>query len=167
MKKIALFFITTISLMSCDTKSNGNKVPSNATGYTIRSSANIDLVKNAANALVNNDTTTYKNCYISNVIIRDNNDSANLSQNIAAVQPMFNKGIIWKLDTIPLIWETVVINPDEGGATSYVISFRKYTLAKGGKSINVRFLVVDDIRDSKIIAEWLRYDKSGINELMK
>ena len=66
-----------------------------------------------------------------------------------------------------MIWETVVINPDEGGATSYVISFRKYTLTKGGKSINVRFLVVDDIRDGKIIAEWLRYDKSGFNELMK
>ena len=80
---------------------------------------------------------------------------------------MFNKGIIWKLNKIPMIWETVVINPDEGGATSYVISFRKYTLTKSGKSINVRFLVVDDIRDGKIIAEWLRYDKSGINELMK
>ena len=167
MKKIALFVITTILLMSCDTKSNGHIVPSNATGYTISSSANIDLVKNAANALVINDTNTYKNCYISNVIIRDNNDSANLTQNIAAVKPMFNKGIIWKLNKIPMIWETVVINPDEGGATSYVISFRKYTLAKGGKSINVRFLVVDDIRDGKIIAEWLRYDKSGINELMK
>ena len=167
MKKIALFVITTISLMSCDTKSNGHNIPSNANGYTIDSSANIDLVKNAANALAINDTNTYKNCYISNVIIRDNNDSANLTQNIAALQPMFNKGIIWKLNKIPMIWETVVINPDEGGATSYVISFRKYTLTKGGKSINVRFLVVDDIRDGKIIAEWLRYDKSGINELMK
>jgi hypothetical protein len=167
MKKIALFVITTISLISCDTKSNGHIVPSNATGYTIRSSANIDLVKNAANALAINDTNTFKNCYISDVIIRDNNDSANLTQTIAAVQPMFNKGIIWKLNKIPLIWETVVIDPDEGGATSYVISFRKYTLTKGGKSINVRFLVVDDIRDGKIIAEWLRYDKSGINEMMK
>ncbi len=45
----------------------------------------------------------------------------------------------------------MVINPDEGGATSYVISFRKYTLTK----------------DSKIIAEWLQYDKLGINEIMK
>ena len=42
--------------MSCDTKSNGHMVPSNATGYTIRSSANIDLVKNSANALAINDT---------------------------------------------------------------------------------------------------------------
>ena len=49
-----------------------------------------------------------------------------------------------------MIWETVVINPDEGGATSYVISFRKYTLTK----------------DGKIIAEWLRYDKLGINEIV-
>ena len=153
--------------MACDTKSNGHIVPSNATAYNIHSSPNIDLVLKAANALVTNDTTTYKSCYSGAVMFHDNNDSANLTQNVAEIQAMYDKGIVWKLNKIGAIWETVVINPDKGDITSYVISFQNYTLTKGSKSIVVRFFVLDDMIDGKTVAEWLRYDKSGINELMK
>jgi len=111
MKKIALFVITTISLISCDTKSNSHNVPSNATGYTIDSSANTDLVRKAANALVDNDTTAYKNCYTSDAKFYENNDSANLTQNIAGLQAMHDKGIVWKLNKIGAIWETIYLTP--------------------------------------------------------
>jgi len=167
MKKIALFFITTISLMSCDTKSNGHNVPSNATGYTIDSSANTDLVRKAANALVNNDTTTYKSCYSSDVKFHENNDSATLTQNIAGLQAMHDKGIVWKLNKIGAIWETIYLNPKANGKTSYVISYQNYTLTRGDKSIIVRFNVLNNIKDGKMMAEHLRYDNSGIAELMK
>jgi len=167
MKKIALFVITMISLMSCDTKSNGHNIPSNATGYTIDSSANTDLVIKAANALVNNDTTAYKSCYSSDAIFHENNDSANLTQNIAGLQAMHNKGIVWKLNKIGAIWETVYLNPKPNGKTSYIISYQNYTLTKGDKSIVVRFNVLNNIKDGKMMAEHLRYDNSGIAELMK
>jgi hypothetical protein len=167
MKKIALFIITTISLMSCDTKSNGHNIPSNATGYTIDSSANTDLVRKAANALVNNDTTTYKSCYTSDAKFYENNDSANLTQNIAGLQAMHDKGIVWKLNKIGAIWETIYLTPKASGKTSYIISYQNYTLTKGDKSIVVRFNVLNNIKDGKMMAEHLRYDNSGIAELMK
>jgi hypothetical protein len=167
MKKIALFVITTISLMSCDTKSNGHIVPSNATGYTIDSSANTDLVRKAANALVNNDTTTYKSCYTSDAKFYENHDSTNLTQNIAGLQAMHDKGIVWKLNKIGAIWETIYLTPKSSGKTSYVISYQNYTLTKGDKSIVVRFNVLNNIKDGKMMAEHLRYDNSGIAELMK
>ena len=167
MKKIALFVITTISLMSCDTKTNGHNIPSNANGYTIDSSANTDLVRKAADALVNNDTTAYKSCYSSDVKFHENNDSANLTQNVAGIQAMRNKGIIWKLNKIGAIWETIYLNPKANGKTSYVISYQHYTLTRGDKSVVVRFNVLNNMKDGKIIAEYLRYDNSGIAELMK
>ena len=153
--------------MSCDTKSNGHNVPSNATGYTIDSSANTDLVRKAANALVNNDTTTYKSCYTSDAKFYENNDSANLTQNIAGLQAMHDKGIVWKLNKIGAIWETIYLTPKASGKTSYIISYQNYTLTKGDKSIVVRFNVLNNIKDGKMMAEHLRYDNSGIAELMK
>jgi hypothetical protein len=167
MKKFALFVITTISLMSCDTKSKSHNVPSNATGYVIDSSANTDLVRKAANALVNNDTSTYKTCYSSDAIFHENNDSANLTQNVAGIQAMHNKGIVWKLNKIGAIWETIHLNPKANENTSYVISYQNYTLTKGDKSIVVRFNVLNNIKDGKLVSEYLRYDNSGIAELMK
>ena len=167
MKKIALIVITTITLLSCDTKSNGHNVPSNATGYTIDSSANTDLVRKAANALVNNDTNAYKSCYTSDAKFYENNDSATLTQNIAGLQAMYDKGIVWKLNKIGAIWETIYLTPKASGKTSYIISYQNYTLTKGGKSIIVRFNVLNNIKDGKIMSEHLRYDNSGIAELMK
>ena len=167
MKPIALIVITTISLMSCNSKSDNRNIPDSAQGYTIDSSANTDLVIKASNALVNNDTTAYKRCYSSDVIFHDNNDSANLTQNIAVIQAMHDKGIVWKLNKIGAIWETVYLTPKANGKTSFVISYQNYTLTKGDKSIVVRFNVLNNIKDGKLMAEWLRYDNSGIAELMK
>ena len=170
MKKILLRLIVSASLIACtnqETKTDGQTVPTNATGYTIDSSANTDLVRKAANALVNNDTTAYKNCYTSNVIFHDNNDSANLTQNVAGIQAIHDKGIIWKLNKIGAIWETIDLNPKANENTSYVISYQNYTLTKGYKSIVVRFNVLNNIKDGKLMSEYLRYDNSGIAELMK
>ena len=167
MKKILFSFVLFTTIISCDSKSENHNFPANAIGYTIDSSANTDLVINAANALVKNDTNAYKNCYSSDAIFHDNNDSANLNQNIADIEAMFNKGIVWKLNKIGAIWETVILKPGSDGITSFVNSYQNYTLTKGNKSVNVRFSVLDDIKDGKQVAEWLRYDKSGIAELMK
>jgi len=167
MKKIALIVISSISIMSCNTKSDNRNIPSNAQAYTIDSSVNTELVIKAANAIVKNDTNTYKNCYSSDVKFHDNNDSANITQNVAGIQAMFDKGIVWKLNKIGAIWETIFIQPKPSGKTSYVISYQSYTLTRGSKSIIVKFNVLNDIKDGKLVAEWLRYDRSGINELMK
>jgi hypothetical protein len=156
--------------MSCDTKnskSDNRNIPSNAKAYTIDSSANTDLVITAANAIVKNDTNTYRNCYSSDVKFHDNNDSADITQNLAGIKAMYDKGIVWKLNKIGAIWETIFIEPKQSGVTSYVISYQNYTLTKGSKSIIVKFNVLNNIKDGKLVAEWLRYDKSGINELMK
>jgi hypothetical protein len=167
MKKIMLCLIVSASLIACNTESNGHLVPSNATGYTIDSSANTDLVRKAANALVDNDTTAYKSCYSSDVKFHENNDSANLTQNVAGIQAMHNKGVVWKLNKIGAIWETIYLNPKANGKTSYVISYQNYTLTRGDKSVVVRFNVLNNMKDGKIIAEHLRFDNSGIAELMK
>jgi len=80
---------------------------------------------------------------------------------------MHDKGIVWKLNKIGAIWETVYLTPISNGKTSYVISYQNYTLTKGSKSIVVRFNVLNNIKDGKLMAEYLRYDNSGIAELMK
>ncbi|MEI6586419.1 MAG: hypothetical protein WCL56_10045 [Sediminibacterium sp.] len=170
MKKILLSLIVSASLIACtnqETKIDGQTVPTNATGYTIDSSANTDLVKRSSNALANNDTIEYRNTYSSNVVFHDNNDSQNLTQNMVGIKAMFDKGIVWKLNKFEAIWETVYKKANEKGVSNYVNSYSNFTLTKGGKSINVIFSVVDAIKDGKQVEEWLVYDKSGIAELMK
>lgn len=167
MKKL-LFSLALITLLiSCDKESNSLSVPSNAKAYTIDSSANTDLVVKAANALVKYDTIAYKSCYSSDVVFHDNGDSANIQQNVAGIKAFYDQGIVWKLNKIGAIWETIFIEPKKNEVTSYVISYQNYTLTKGNKSIVVRFNVLNNIKDGKMVAEWLRYDRSGINELMK
>jgi hypothetical protein len=168
MKNLVVFSLALITLlMSCDKKSNGLSVPYNAKAYTIDSSANTDLVIKAANSMVKYDTTAYKSCYSSDVVFHDNGDSANIHQNVAGIKAFYDKGIVWKLNKIGAIWETIFIEPKKNEVTSYVISYQNYTLTKGNKSIVVRFNVLNNIKDGKMVAEWLRYDRSGINELMK
>jgi len=169
MKKILLALIVITSIVSCSTQEvkTTHNYPSSASGYTLDSTANTDLVKSSAIALAKNDTAGYRKTYSSDVVFHNNNDSANLTQNMAGIKAIFDKGIVMKLDGIGAMWETVYNKPNEKGIVSYVNSYQGFTFTKGSKSIKVIFSVVDAIKDGKQVEEWLFYDKSGIAELMK
>ena len=87
MKKILLALIVITSIVSCSTQEvkTTHNYPSSASGYTLDSTANTDLVKSSAIALAKNDTAGYRKTYSSDVVFHDNNDSANLTQNLSLI----------------------------------------------------------------------------------
>ena len=170
MKKIFFSLVVITSFMACDTKQIKpvkHDYPSNATGYTLDSTANTDLVKKALHALIINDTITYKDTYSSNAIFHHNTDSMNLSQNMAMIKAQFDSKIEMKIFGVPEIWELVNNNPDKNGINHYVLSFIDFQLTKGGRSMKLIISFCDLIKDGKQVEEYLIYDKSSIAELMK
>ena len=170
MHKISFTLVLIILIISCDTKQAKpvkHDYPPNATGYTLDSTANTDLVKKALHALITNDTVTYKDTYSSNAIFHHNTDSMNLSQNMAMIKAQFDSKIEMKIFGVPEIWELINNNPDKNGINHYVLSFIDFQLTKGGRSMKLSISFCDLIKDGKQVEEYLIYDKSSIAELMK
>ena len=170
MKRILFSLVTITSLMACDTKNTtttSNNYPSNAFGYTLNSTTNTDLVKKGLHALITNDTATYKDTYSSNAIFHHNTDSMNLSQNMAMIKAQFDSKIEMKIFGVPEIWELINNNPDKNGINHYVLSFIDFQLTKGGRSMKLSISFCDLIKDGKQVEEYLIYDRTSIEALMK
>ena len=170
MHKISFTLVLIILIISCDTKQAKpvkHDYPPNATGYTLDSTANTDLVKMPLHALITNDTVTYKDTYSSNAIFHHNTDSMNLSQNMAMIKAQFDSKIEMKIFGVPEIWELINNNPDKNGINHYVLSFIDFQLTKGGRSMKLSISFCDLIKDGKQVEEYLIYDKSSIAEFMK
>lgn len=169
MKKLLMGLIVTASLVACkDQKqtSTASAALPNTSGYTLDSSANIDLIKKSNAAGSTGDVTTYKSTYSDSAVFHDNLNKLSLSQNLDMLEQFKKAGLTFTLE-YGALWETVNNKPDEKGVSNYVLGYLTSTFKKGDKSVKVGQFQIDAVKDGKIVEEWIIYDPTEIMALMK
>ena len=160
--------ITTI--FACQPKAETTAIsnyPSNATGYNIDSSANIETVKKALTAGLSYDTATTKTLYVDTASVWDNTTKQTLAQNMQMAGMFKSKAATVKLERIENIWESVRNKQDVDGSQSYVHVYMTVSVTRGGKKIEVIMNAVFAFNNGKIIQEWDVYDTSAMMEILK
>lgn len=161
--------IVTASLVACkDQKqtSTASAALPNTSGYTLDSSANIDLIKKSNAAGSTGDVTTYKSTYSDSAVFHDNLNKLSLSQNLDMLEQFKKAGLTFTME-YGALWETVNNKPDEKGVSNYVLGYLTSTFKKGDKTVKVAQFQVDAVKDGKIVEEWIIYDPTEIMALMK
>lgn len=161
--------IVTASLVACkDQKqtSTASAALPNTSGYTLDSSANIDLIKKSNAAGSTGDVTTYKSTYSDSAVFHDNLNKLSLSQNLDMLEQFKKAGLTFTME-YGALWETVNNKPDEKGVSNYVLGYLTSTFKKGDKSVKVGQFQIDAVKDGKIVEEWIIYDPTEIIALMK
>lgn len=169
MKKLLMGLIVTASLVACkDQKqtSTASAALPNTSGYTLDSSANIDLIKKSNAAGSTGDVTTYKSTYSDSAVFHDNLNKLSLSQNLDMLEQFKKAGLTFTME-YGALWETVNNKPDEKGVSNYVLGYLTSTFKKGDKTVKVAQFQVDAVKDGKIVEEWIIYDPTEIMALMK
>lgn len=161
--------IVTASLVACkDQKqtSTASAALPNTSGYTLDSSANIDLIKKSNAAGSTGDMATYKSTYSDSAVFHDNLNKLSLSQNLDMLEQFKKAGLTFTME-YGALWETVNNKPDEKGVSNYVLGYLTSTFKKGDKTVKVAQFQVDAVKDGKIVEEWIIYDPTEIMALMK
>ena len=168
MKKFILSCFVVSSIMACSPKTettNASSYPSDAVGYNLDSSANIDLVKKMTLAFDAMDSVNYRSYYAENVKFHDNGMDMTLEQNLGNFAFFKSNGITIKTEKIDPIWQAVNKEAAADGVTNYVISFQHLVIKKGDKEVKVIMNVVNGIKDGKIVEEWGLYNAKPIFDL--
>lgn len=115
-------------------KSNANNAPTEASGYTLDSSANIELSRKSAKFIETGDTAAYRATYSKDAVIHENMADETVDQNMATINALKAAGITLKIDSGAIYWEDVYFTP-KGGHTNYVHSYMNYDSIKRWKRI--------------------------------
>lgn len=168
-KTLGIFFVAALAFASCETKKEGAAAPQTpkGTGYTLDSSANIELAKKLNAAFPAGDSVTAFSCYGDTAKIHDNLRVMTVKENFREFNSLVSKGITFKLDKINEIFEVVNYKPEPNGVSNYVIAWVTLSLQKGGKSVPVQMNQAFAIKDGKVVEEWDTYDSAGLMDLMK
>lgn len=161
----SLALITT--LFACQSNSKGFKIPENANGYNIDSTANTEIILKTVKAMEAMDTVAYRSYYAPDAIFHDNLDTINLDQNIQMISTFKAAGVGIKITSTAPIWELVNKKSSPTGVTNYVISFQFAEFTKGDKTVKVVMNLVDAFKDGKIVEEWGIYDTKNVYELLR
>ena len=172
MKKLLLSFLVLTSMIACTTKeskteNSSNNYPANASGYNLDNSDHINIAMNATKAGISFDTTTLRTFYSDNAEIVDNKITQSLNEYIKSWSQVFGSGVTVKLDSIPVIWESVRNKEDKMGIKNYVHGYVFATATRGGKKVGFISNFVYAFKDGKIVKEWDTYDSAPIVELLK
>jgi hypothetical protein len=169
MKKLLLGLIVTASLFACtnpkETSTATAALP-NTTGYTVDSSANIDLIKKSNTAGSTGDLETYKSTYSDSAVFHDNLKKITLSDNLEMVAQFKKSGLTFSIE-YGALWETINNKADEKGVSHYVLGYLTVNFKKGDKSVKVGQFQIDAVKDGKIVEEWIVYDPTELMSLMK
>ena len=168
MKKLVLSLLVTATLLACKeqkTTTVATAVP-NASGYTLDSSANIDLIKKSNAAGTSGDVETYKSTYADSAVFHDNSNKISLSQNLEMLDQFKKAGLTFSFQ-YDAIWETVSNKPDEKGVSNYVLAYLSSSFKKGDKVVKIAQFQIDAVKDGKIVEEWIVYDPTELVALMK
>lgn len=161
--------IITASLVACkdqkETSTASAALP-NTNGYTLDSSANIDLIKKSNAAGSKGDFVTYKSTYSDSAVFHDNLNKVSLSQNLEMLEQFKKAGLTFTME-YGALWETVNNKADEKGVSNFVLGYLTSTFKKGDKTVKVAQFQVDAVKDGKIVEEWIIYDPTEIIALMK
>ena len=167
MKKVLLSLLVTATLLACKDQQTTSATPvPNASGYTLDSSANIDLVKKSNAAGTSGDAATYKSTYADSAVFHDNMNKMTLSQNLEMVDQFKKAGVKFSVEYNAL-WETIGNKPDEKGVSNYVLAYLTSSFTKGDKTVKIAQFQVDAIKDGKIVEEWIIYDPTELVALLK
>ena len=170
MKKIICFTaITIIVLASCDpkkTETTAAETPKGS-GYTLDSSANVDLVKKINYAFPAGDSVTVFACYSDTAKVHDNLHTVPIKQNFRDFYSMIAKGVVTKVEKINAIFETVNYKASPDGVTNYVVAWVTLSAQRGKKSVTFIMNQGFAFKNGKIIEEWDTYDTAGLMDLMK
>lgn len=169
MKKMIFSLLVITGFIACQPKTENtvNSAPSNAFGYVIDSSENINTVVKAINAGANFDTSLFKSIYSDTAVIYDNMNKQTVSENMKMASVFKANGLTMKLEKINDIWETVNYQPDDRGLTNYVNVYFNVNFIKGSQQSNIRVNAVFAFKDGKIVREWDTYDSAPVAEMFK
>ena len=170
MKKIICFTaITIIVLASCDpkkTETTAAETPKGS-GYTLDSSANVDLVKKLNYAFPAGDSVTAFACYSDTAKVHDNLNTMSLKENFKEFSALAAKGLVMKVDNFDAIFESVNYKAAPDGVTNYVIAWVTLSATRGKKTIKIIMNQGFAFKNGKIVEEWDTYDTAGLMDLMK
>ena len=169
MKKIVGALLVVISIAACQSKTEqtANTVPSEAFGYTLNNSENINTVKKAIDAGIGSDSAVFVSIYADSAAIYDNMTKQTIFDNMKMASALRSKGITMKLEKINDIWETVGFKPDQRGISSYVNVYFDASFIKGTQKLTTRINAVFAFKNGKIVTEWDTYDSAPMAALLK
>ena len=158
-----------IVFASCESKKEGTTATETpkGNGYTLDSSANIELAKKINVAFPAGDSVTAYASYSDTAKVHDNLRTMTVKQNFHEFQSIVASGAIFKLEKINQIFEVVNYKPSPDGVSNYVIAWVTLSLQKGGKTVTVQMNQAFAIKDGKIVEEWDTYDTAEIMNLLK
>jgi hypothetical protein len=168
MKKLLLCFLLSAALFACTNPketSTAALVPK-ADGYTLDSSANVDLIKKSNTAGISGDISGYKATYSDSAVFHDNLKKTTLNENVEMLASWKKAGISSTFE-YGAIWENIKNKPNEKGVSNYVLAYLNTTFKKGDKSVKVVQFQIDAVKDGKIVEEWIVYDPTDIMSLIK
>jgi len=168
-KIIGLIAMSAIVFASCEPKKEGTTTTETpkGSGYTLDSSANIELVKKLNYAFPAGDSAAVYSCYNDTAKVHDNLHVVSIKQNFRDFHSMLEKGLTFKVEKINAIFEVVNYKPTPDGVSNHVVAWVTLSMQKGGKSITVVMNQAFAIKDGKIVEEWDSYDTSEITTLFK
>lgn len=168
-KIICLIAIASIVFASCESKKEGTTAAETpkGSGYTLDSSANVELVKKLNYAFPAGDSTAVYACYNDTAKVHDNLHVVSIKENFREFHSLLAKGLIFKVEKINAIFEIVNYKPSPNGVSNYVVAWVTLSMQKGGKSITVAMNQGFAIKDGKIVEEWDSYDTAGLMDLLK
>lgn len=170
MKKVVyLIVVAAIVFTSCDQKkpeATAAETPK-GTGYTLDSSANIELVKKINYAFPMRDSAFVFANYADTAKVHDNLTAMSIKENFRMVNSMLASGAVLKVEKIESIWETVNYKPAPNGVANYVDAYVMLSFKKGSKSVTLIMNQAFAIINGKIVEEWDTYDTEGLMSLMK
>ena len=169
MRKIVyLIAMAAIVFASCESKKEGTAATTpKGSGYTLDSSANIELAKKLNYAFPAGDSVAFYVCYSDTDKVHYNLHLVSIKENFREVHALVEKGLSFKVDKINEMFEVVNYKPSPDGVSNYVVAWVTLSLQKGGKSILVQMNQAFAIKDGKIVEEWDTYDTAGLMDLLK
>jgi hypothetical protein len=170
MKKILFSLVVISSLVACQSKTENtaSAVPTDAFGYTLNNSENINTAKKAIDAGVASDSAIFVSIYTDSAVIYDNMNKQTIFDNLKMAKMLRAAGITMKLEKMNDIWETVSFKADSAREfTDYVNVYFDASFTKGDKKAIVRVNAVFGFKDGKIAKEWDTYDSAPLAELLK
>jgi hypothetical protein len=170
MKRIISVIATAaIVFASCESKKTETAAVETpkGTGYTLDSSANIELVKKMNYAFPAGDSVTVFGSYSDTAKVHDNLHTVSIKEDFREFNSMLAKGLVLKVEKIDAIFETVHNEAFPDGVTSHVTAWVTLSAQRGKKSITFIMNQGVAFKNGKIVEEWDTYDTAGLMDLMK
>jgi hypothetical protein len=168
-KTISLIAIAAIFFVACDPKKEGTATAETpkGSGYTLDSSANIELVKKMNYAFPAGDSVAVYASYNDTAKVHDNLHTVSIKENFRDFQELVKKGLTFKVERFNAIFEVIEHKTAPDGTNDHVVAWVTLSLQRGGKSITVLMNQAFAMKDGKIVEEWDTYDSAGLMDLMK